>query len=282
MAGLSGEKIDVVIPYSPKEKDIVEMCILGCMKNISDLGQIYVISADESFNYRGVNVIGEKVLFTDGLNRQYVEQRLNKEHPKLAFRAGWFYQQFIKLGCSYAIPRLSESYVVVDADVVFLKKVNFFDNGKLLLASSNEYNEPYFRCYEKLLGQTPDKKHSFVSHHMPFSKAIVLGLISIIERRFNRKWYDAVLDSVDGDYSMFSEYETFGHFAQSYHPEKCRIRRLRNLQRFKVRSLLKLIFYCPDYVTIHNYKKPWNNPRTNPFLYKCFLDLTARRLKNGG
>lgn len=273
-------KIDVVIPYHEKDSKIIEMCICGCTKNIRDIGKIYVVSNSTDLKLDNIKLISENGFFNDVLSRKYIELRWVREYPTLAHRAGWLFQQFIKMGCSYSIPSLTDYYLIVDSDVVFLKRVHFLRNGRMLLTKSEEFHQPYFDCYERLLGEPANREHSFIAHHMLISKAVMLELLNKIEKRFNKTWYDAILDNLEyKEGSIFSEYETYGHYLKNHYPEKLIVRKLKNVQRFKIRCLLKLLFNMADYVTIHDYKKPKNNPKTNPQTYRLFLLLVKGKLK---
>lgn len=273
------QTVDVVIPYHTKDSDIVEMCLAGCL-NISNIGNIYVITGDTDCKFGNVQIIDENKLFDDGLLKSYVESRLSREHPDLVWRSGWLFQQFIKMGCSYALENLSEYYLVVDSDVVFLKKIGFFKEGRMLLTLSEEFHGPHFNCCEALLGERVNREHIFVAHHMLICKSIMLELLHSIEKRFKMKWYDAILECIDTNKGLvFSEYETYGHYLENNHPRKIALRKLRNVQSFRWRYLLQLLLGQTDYATIHNYKKPSNNPKTNPWIYKLFLSLVDSRLK---
>ena len=35
--------VDVVIPYHEKDKSMVEMCVASCVKNVTDVRDIYVV-----------------------------------------------------------------------------------------------------------------------------------------------------------------------------------------------------------------------------------------------
>ena len=283
MVGLNkvcSSKIDIIIPYHCKDSDIFELCLAGCITNVRDLGRIYIVTSNTDLEFGDIEIVDEAELFDDGLTKFYVEAKLKKEFPELLWRSGWLFQQFIKMGCAYAIPNLSDYYLVVDADVVFLREVCFFHDERMLLAKSDEFHQPYFDFYERFLGESSDSKTSFVAHHMLICKSIMLELLHNIEGRFNKSWYDAVIDNIDGNNTlMFSEYETYGHYCESHYPDKLTVRRLRNIQRFKMRSLLKILLNQADYVTIHNYKKPENNPKTNPHIYKLFLRLVKNKLR---
>lgn len=276
----SAKKIDVVIPYQEKDSAIIEMCVDGCIKNIYNLGCIYIVTKDTTLELDNVHLIDEDKLFDKGLSRSYIESRFRIERPDFVRRSGWIFQQFIKMGCSYALPNLRNYYLVVDSDVIFLRQMRFFKKDKMLLTKTKEYHRPYFNCYQRLLGKPARGDYSFVAHHMLMCKFFMLELLHVIEKRFNKRWYDAILDNIDdNNISMLSEYEIYGHYLEDNYPEKVIVRRLRNVQSFKIKYLLELLFNQADYATFHNYKSPQKNPRTNPKLYKLFLSLVSGRIQ---
>ncbi len=115
---------------------------------------------------------------------------------------------------------------------------------------------------------------------MLMCKSIMVELLGSIEKRFKKSWYDAILDNIESkDGSMFSEYETYGHYLENHYPENLAVRRLRNTQRFKLRYLLRMLLGQVDYATIHSYKKPQNNPKTNPQIYKFFVNLVRKTVQ---
>jgi hypothetical protein len=271
------DRIDVLIPYHDKDRNIIPMCVQGCAENIKNLGTIYVVGNNPQLELNNVTLIDDNHFFDDRLSKEYIESRWTAEYPALAHRAGWLFQQFIKMGCPYSIPSLTDYYLVVDADVVFLKMVRFFHNGQMLLAKSGEFHEPYFKCYERLLGEPPNRKWSFISHHLIISKAVMLELLRSIEERFNRIWYDAILDNIDySQGSPFSEYETYGHYLQNHHPEKFITRELVYFQKLKLRHIFMIALNRVDYVALHSYKKINHNSKTLKLL-KTIMDLKTQQ-----
>jgi len=128
-------------------------------------------------------------------------------------RAGWYFQQILKLGL--AMNLRSEYYLVVDSDVVFVRSVNFFSQGKPLYAVGSEHHAPYFDAYRELLGRDANREYSFIAHHMVFRSQVVIELLSSF--RAPQPWWQAIADYVTPrpplySLSQFSEYETYGHF----------------------------------------------------------------------
>ncbi len=149
MPALSEEPIDVVIPYHEKDHDVVKLCIEACFKNIKGLRNIYIVSKSTNLHIEGIRFINEDKLFSDKLNKSYIEDTWRKMGVENLNLSGWLFQQFIKLGASYAVTNLSSNYVVVDADVVFLRPIKFFEGGKSLLSYGKERLEHDYLCCEK-------------------------------------------------------------------------------------------------------------------------------------
>ncbi|MBC7981241.1 MAG: hypothetical protein H7Y36_11825 [Armatimonadetes bacterium] len=146
-----------------------------------------------------------------------------KNLPCFPKRAGWYFQQFLKLGMS-KLESISDNYVVVDADTIFLKKLPFSDSeGKYVFTISDEFHQPYFENYALLMNEKANREFSFISQYMVFNKAIVNSIVTKIEMNFNysKDWYWLIIENIEGDgASLFSEYETYGHYVKSHYPER--------------------------------------------------------------
>lgn len=265
------EKMDIVIPCHHKDINILPLCIAGCKKNIPSLGTIYLVSDDVKIEDSKVIVLRESQVIPD-LTVHDIKERWNKKAPENSHRAGWLFQQFIKLGSCKSIPALSEIYLILDADVVFLKKMSFQNaSGQLLLSPASESNAPYYECYRRLFGDNIEFKYSFVSHHFPVKRTILHQMLNDIERRLKKNWYESILDVIDYTQpACFSEYETMGYYMTEHFDEQYSWRKLVNIQSFKWKYLPLLWLGLADYVTVHNYKRPENSKRTNKYLFKIY------------
>jgi hypothetical protein len=274
------QPLDVVIPYHSKDAEILEYCLAGCRQNIPGLRTIYLITDHPVIKTPDVVMIHQDDYFSPKLTLQDIRKRWAEECPANAHRAGWLFQQLIKLASCYAIPELSNDYLILDADVIWLKPSSFFEDGKILISPSKEHHQPYYECVSRLIGDTPRQKYSFVSHHFPVKKKILKELLDRLEKRWNKVWYEAILDHLDfSELACFSEYETIGLYLQTCHPEVFRLRSLRNIQSFKWKYLPLILCGAADYITIHDYKKPARNPKTSRLLYSLFLWTIQHKLK---
>jgi hypothetical protein len=120
----------------------------------------------------------------------------------------------IKFNAALHVP--THDYLVLDSDTVFLRPQTFFRNGKSVLRYSDQYELLYNRSLELIFGHPRRFPVSFVTHHMLFNAALVKELLQLLEQRFGRPWWDAILQEVDRGHPIsFSEYELYGHFVLS-------------------------------------------------------------------
>lgn len=132
-------------------------------------------------------------------------------------RAGWYFQQFIKM--EYSLCCDDQYYLVWDADTIPLKKINFLDDGVCLFNPKTEYHEPYFKIMSRLLKTNIGYPgYSFISEGMIFNTEIMKELIEIIDKTEypGAIWYEKILNAIDRqnlNHSGFSEFELYGNFS---------------------------------------------------------------------
>ena len=153
-------------------------------------------------------------------------------------RAGWYFQQFLKMG--YANICQDEAYVVWDADTVPVRKVGFVDEaGRYQFSLREEYNIRYFDTLRTLLGLEKVEKESFIVENMIFDVVLMRELLAKIEANtaldgtvFWEKIIYAVKEE-DLKGSGFSEFETYGTYVMTLHPGRYSTRHLRTLRSGK-------------------------------------------------
>jgi hypothetical protein len=199
------------------------------IKKITELynvGTIYIVTNKKDFAlFKMKSVVTIKLIDENSILPNMVKKDLdNLKLPYFPKRSGWYYQQLLKLGISN-ITSINENYIVIDADTVFLKSIDFINsNGQFIFLKATEYHESYFKNYKILLGEEPNREFSFISQYMVFNKSIVKQMFLDIEKNFNYEntWNWLIMNKIKGeDASLFSEYETYGHFVKNRFPEKC-------------------------------------------------------------
>jgi len=196
-------------------------------------------------------------LYNSYVTIKLIEDEWKKNNRKLAYRAKWLYQQFLKLLAGRVIIDLSDSFVIVDADTVFLRDIEFY-HDLFLYSKAEEYHKPYLSPIKKLLNTNETIGFSCIIHHMIMQKETLDQMITEIENNIGYPFVLSVLNNINyNEASCFSEWDLYANYIISKSPERCRIRQLKwkdipyipNLQQMK---LLKQSY---DFVSCHAYMR---------------------------
>lgn len=218
------EPFDIVLCVGPQHAEIAYKTVLGILTYFN-YANIWIISNPMTLN---------KLKLTLPFNKQLIYLEEDKIIPEVSLeklkeyfkrrdaqpsRAGWYYQQFLKM--SLSLHCQSTHYLIWDADTIPLKRINFFKADKPLMHTSSEYHKPYFETLNNLLSLDKKIESSFITEHMLVDTAVMKMLIADIQANNSQKpWPITVLDAVsteDLSKSGFSEYETYGTFVLDRH-----------------------------------------------------------------
>ncbi len=221
---------DVVICVGPQHIEIAKV-VINQVKRFFQAQQIYVITSPYYFEKFQLLSLTNLVLVNENelLYRfnfesvaDFLKQKINNGD-----RAGWYFQQFLKLEISKIIQ--SDYYLIWDADTIPLKPIDFFDKeDKVLIHKSEENHNPYFETLEHILGVTKTVNYSFISEHFMVKTAAIRIMLEELSKNANGMyWPYYILESIqkkDLSLSGFSEYETYGNFLNSTYPDDFRLR----------------------------------------------------------
>ena len=197
------EPIDVVIPCHEKDLITINLVIEGIRKNVHNLGRVIVVSArqltdqaewfDESkFPFSKKTIAYE--IFQDS---EKAEEFLRAPNT----RVGWIFQQFLKSYSIFVIPNISSNVLIVDADTIFLRPVQFQDpvTGAGLYNPGTEYHRPYFKHLKKVLPgfKKVYRHYSGISHHMLFQRSVMNALYNDIRAAHNEEPWKVFCHMVD-------------------------------------------------------------------------------------
>jgi Family of unknown function (DUF6492) len=216
---------DIVVCIGPKDLEVAKMCLSTIQKHVQHYGTIYTITKDP-FEYPNTTNILESAF---PVTIQDVNRII-----QVPSRAGWYYQQLLKMYVPDVISELMEDYVVIDSDTLFLRSISFVmrDENETRRMSYNatmgENHQPYFEWMRRL-HPTFEKRipHSGVCHHMVFTKSILSELKQRVERfqfeaySLSRPFWFYFLEKVDPSQrslSGASEYEMYFNYMLQYHP----------------------------------------------------------------
>lgn len=209
---------EVIIPVSIADTDVAKKCLTSVCQHIKPMQITIITSANVSheFSQYNINVMDENKLLK-GLTLETITEYLSQYG--LGKRAGWYFQQFLKL--AYAYKCKYEYYISWDADTIPIRKMNFFDGETPVFSIKKEYHKPYFNTLYRLFQIDKQIEDSFIAEHMIFKKEYVLELISEILCRYPEDpWYISILKNIDIKEitpSGFSEFETYGSYVMYKH-----------------------------------------------------------------
>lgn len=249
---------DIVIPLGPNEiKNIAEQ-IKYIKKNIIGYNKIYIISYNSKILIDDCIIIDEDIF---PFSKEFICNYFSKYSGKKN-RNGWYLQQLLKLYAGFYISDILENYLVIDADVFFLKKISFFNNDKPIFSTGDEYHLPYFehmkrldKCFEKI------NNKSGICHHMIFNKNYIKEIFDIVETTHQKPFWQVFIYCVEEhkkyhiivEESGASEYELYFNYMLKYHNDKIFIRDLKwiNVSKNSLQNISDYLDY--DYISICNY-----------------------------
>jgi hypothetical protein len=229
---------NVIIPAIRRNLNTLEYVIPYVTKNIRPMNIIIIANSDMKNDLRKfseVQFFDEDKLML-GLTLEKVSELLFDICGEKK-RAGWYFQQFIKMAWAYKCSE--ENYVVWDADTIPLNQVDFFtQDGKLVFTEKMEYNKPYFETIEKLFSGKVKKYNdkSFIAEHMIINRSYMKQVIDDINNNDSLNgsyFFEKILRAIDLDdikHSGFSEFETYGNYVMRYYQKSYEFHKLRTLR----------------------------------------------------
>ncbi len=153
--------------------------------------------------------------------KSYLEDLCGDSH-----RAGWFYQQFLKM--AYAYRSRNDYYLIFDSDTVPINRINYFGKDERPnFITKIEYHKPYFDTLDKLFDgeiKRLDKNISYIAENMIINRNIMIEIIDRIMSNQNLvgdTFYERILNAINLDvvmYTGFSEFETYGNYVSTLYP----------------------------------------------------------------
>jgi hypothetical protein len=153
------------------------------------------------------------------------------------------------------IPELTDCYVVVDSDTLFLKDIKFSED-KFYYCVADEYHLPYLKTIKKLLGVEETIGFSTISHHMLFHKRFLNEMIENIEKRFEMSIFDCILSSIDyNELSSISEWDLYANYMIINHPQICEQRQLKweDLSYIPEKNQINYMRETHDFISCHSW-----------------------------
>jgi hypothetical protein len=210
--------IDCLVPFHQKDK-MLKSCVQGIRECLPEVGRIVVVTADA--NRAALRKLDAQVRdedrFVSGLTLGLFQRR---------GLSGWHYQQTLKLTAAFSDAIRTDSYLVVDADTLFLHPTRFSTaDGRTLffddaLRVKYRYGmEGYDRCLESRFSLPRGTRFNFITHCMLFSRVRVK---EFLERLGNGTTFWKQLSNEE--FAGFSEFEFYGQFMLREHSTEMIVR----------------------------------------------------------
>ena len=181
-----------------------------------------------------IHFINENELLSTADVERAIQEQFQKKGIKVEGFPGWYYQQFLKLQYAYVCP--DEYYLEWDADTQPIRKVEMFDeSGKPIFDIKQEYMPGYFETIKQIFSGD-DKvlpgSNSFVAEHMLFKTSYVKEMLERIEATdfSGQRYYEKIFDALKDIHHGFSEFETYGNYMLTYHPEVYSLREWKSMR----------------------------------------------------
>lgn len=213
--------LTVIIPCHPKDFSLIQSVIDGLIANsLNPIQEILIITPQEH-KPEVKSKVQIRFLEDDNLLDLEIVKLMKSEFSNE--NSGWIRQQIIKIRA--VMIYVSTKYaLVLDSDTVLLGPRIFATDQFQELSFAREYHEPYYSHVKRFNSSIIDTSLSFVTHYQVWNTSLVneiwggMNLIKWIEARDRAQT------------SCISEYQTYGQFMISNHPNSYRSTRWGNAE----------------------------------------------------
>ena len=150
-------------------------------------------------------------------------------------RNKWYVQQLIKLYAFTKIPKLTDDYLVVDADTIFCKPIEFINEEGKYYFQTGKISQDLISYFHHMNAMHPSLKstgYNFIHHQMIFNKHRLQELFRLVEDYHDKKpFWRVFLENIKHYYyNGASEYQIYATFMYIHHPDKVLLRNLKYKQ----------------------------------------------------
>lgn len=233
--------MDAIIVAHKKDIETLDLCIDGIRDNIANVDAIIVISEEK--------LINSTTWFDE---RHFPFQKQDVADVVGEERAGWYFQQLLKLYSILIVPNVSKRIVIVDADTVFLNMIVLDGFG-----IANKMHLPYFEHMQRLLpGLVRQADYSGTVHYMIYDYQIIQDLMGEVEAIHRKPFWKAFLDCIDPEdhnQAGASEQEIYFSFTLRSRLYEQKIQKLKCITLSSLDDLTKSKDKGYVYASCHNY-----------------------------
>jgi hypothetical protein len=222
--------LEIYIFTAEKDLELLELSIHGAIQScLNRIESITVVAP--SIIESNVDEIVQK--FDKELNLNFLSDE------QLLARFGLEDFEFVRTNIQMEILKVlatlhskSEAVLLIDGDTVILRKMNWITSQKQVVLVAQEYTPEYVSFDKKYLNLKKLSGLGFVTHHQVIRKSHVLELI--LEKNGLINFVNSFQSAASDFYSLSgfdfpSEWQLFGDFLLSRHPDKAVLAPFKNL-----------------------------------------------------
>jgi hypothetical protein len=218
MSAVESPPFDAVIPFHPKDAEVLSYCVSSLRRYAKGLRHIYVVSKEQPDEDDIVWIPETLFPFTKADVAAIIQSTNGRE--------GWYFQQLLKLYAFEVIQDILPHALLFDSDCVVCKPLSFFDaEGRILLdCSETVKHAPYFAHARAIMGdlfQEISPTLSGIADHMMVHRPVMQSLLYKIEQRGGKAWriFLEAVEPAQRNYSGMSEYEIYFNYALAWFSE---------------------------------------------------------------
>lgn len=229
-------RYEVMIPVYWEQLDIIQWSIPYIKKYLKPLRIVLVgpeAMREQITLQKDVTYVDGNQLY-DGMSKESVRHRIDslvQENgiEKYGDRAGWYFQQFVKM--VYSQYTSEKQYLVWDADVVPINAVSFWnerENKYIFITGGRHHHMVYYDTMGRLFNKeiVPVNEDTYVSHYMLIDSDIMREMIESIQNNVKLEggtWWEKILSAIEIrelQEAGFSEFETYGEYVNEHYSDR--------------------------------------------------------------
>ena len=243
---------DIVVPLGPYDVSRFRVGLPYNRKNVVGARNIYVVAPAATLEQIR-DLATDTIILIDEAQFPFTFADMTAVLGE-SKRRGWYLQQLLKFYAGFIIPLCAPTWLVIDADSMFLRPNGFLHEGRAAFNVAVENRKEYFdhaaRLHPSL--RRVDERLSGITHHMMFEAQHVAQLFEMVETHHGGKpFWRAFLDCVvpeQYDHSGASEYEIYFNFMLIHNPHALVIRPLSMANVHRIDTSLDV-----DYISAHDW-----------------------------
>ena len=225
------------------KKTITDFTLLQIEK-LYPKSKIYIITKKSDFKiFKEIGIQNLQLIDEDSVIPNFdfknFSDYLQKNQLFHSKGCGWIWQIFLKLH-TYLLESLPKQFILIDADLILLKRIPFFDGDKFLF-NRNIFEDYYHKLYlcrnkhdffristsqyrfglfVKTILNIEKYSPEYISEYMLYDKDYVRKMFDYIQNHFHLNFIDVCFSIIKKTKCLPAEYALYTHYIKHFHPEK--------------------------------------------------------------